>query len=141
MSKGWKAQETDATPVQLSNLPTVRPERWRTGMTEFDYVLGGGIVPGSVTLVGGEPGIGESTLLLQCAARLEQAGIATLYGSGEESPDQIRLRAERLTVAAGAVHVLGETRLEAITHHARTPGGRVGVVHSIPTTHTAGPDG
>ena len=136
MSKGWKAQETDATPVQLSNLPTVRPERWRTGMTEFDYVLGGGIVPGSVTLVGGEPGIGKSTLLLQCAARLEQAGIATLYVSGEESPDQVRLRADRLMVDAGRVHVLGETRLEAVLHHAQALGSRVVFVDSIQTTYT-----
>ena len=136
MSKGWKAQETDATPVQLSNLPTVRPERWRTGMTEFDYVLGGGIVPGSVTLVGGEPGIGKSTLLLQCAARLEQAGNATLYVSGEESPDQVRLRADRLMVDAGRVHVLGETRLEAVLHHAQALGSRVVFVDSIQTTYT-----
>jgi len=105
-------------------------------LAEFDYVLGGGIVPGSVTLVGGEPGIGKSTLLLQCAARLEQAGVATLYVSGEESPEQIRLRGDRLTVDAGAVHVLGETRLEAILHHARAVGARVVFVDSIQTTYT-----
>jgi len=58
-------------------------ERWKTGLEEFDFVLGGGIVPGSVTLVGGEPGIGKSTLLMQVAARLESAGIRTLYVSGE----------------------------------------------------------
>jgi len=111
-------------------------ERWQTGLREFDFVLGGGIVPGSVVLVGGEPGIGKSTLLLQCAARLEQAGVPTLYVSGEESPDQIRLRADRLTVDAGAVHVLGETRLEAITHHAGALGARVVFVDSIQTTYT-----
>ena len=101
-------------------------------------MLGGGIVPGSVTLVGGEPGIGKSTLLLQCAARLEQAGIPVLYVSGEESPDQVRLRADRLAVdaGAGAVHVLGETRLEAIEHHARALGARVVFVDSIQTTYT-----
>jgi len=124
-------------PVRLSALgagPGVA--RWQTGLREFDFVLGGGIVPGSVVLVGGEPGIGKSTLLLQCAARLEQAGVPTLYVSGEESPDQIRLRAARLTVDAGAVHVLGETRLEAITHHARALGARVVLVDSIQTTYT-----
>src|SRR5207253_1036050 len=110
--------------------------RWQTGLREFDFVLGGGIVPGSVVLVGGKPGIGKSTLLLQCAARLEQAGVPTLYVSGEESPDQIRLRAARLTVDAGAVHVLGETRLEAITHHAHALGARVVLVDSIQTTYT-----
>src|SRR4029077_15189107 len=76
------------------------------------------------------------TLLLQCAARLEGAGITTLYVSGEESPEQIRLRAERLTVDAGAVHVLGETRLEAIVHHARALDARVGFIDSIQTTYT-----
>src|SRR5256714_9959634 len=114
-SESWK--ETAAVPVQLSNLQTNAVARYRTGLAEFDFVLGGGIVPGSVVLVGGEPGIGKSTLLLQCAARLEQAGVRTLYVSGEESPDQVRLRADRLTLDAGAVHVLGETRLEAIIQH------------------------
>ncbi len=135
-SEGWKARDRDATPVQLSNLPTIHSERWQTGLREFDFVLGGGIVPGSVVLVGGEPGIGKSTLLLQCAARLELAGVHTLYVSGEESPDQIRLRAERLTVDAGPVHVLGETRLEAIVHHARALEARVVFVDSIQTTYT-----
>ncbi len=123
-------------PVRLSAVGAAGFERWQTGLREFDFVLGGGIVPGSVVLVGGEPGIGKSTLLLQCAARLEQAGVPTLYVSGEESPDQIRLRAERLTAAAGAVHVLGETRLEAITYHARALGARVVFVDSIQTTYT-----
>src|SRR5206468_12087140 len=124
-------------PVRLSALGAGQGvERWQTGLREFDFVLGGGIVPGSVVLVGGEPGIGKSTLLLQCAARLEQAGIPTLYVSGEESPDQLRLRADRLTVDAGPVHVLGETRLEAVLHHARALGSRVVFVDSIQTTYT-----
>jgi DNA repair protein RadA/Sms len=91
-----------------------------------------------VTLIGGEPGIGKSTLLMQCAARLEAAGVATLYVSGEESPDQLRLRAERLPEDAGAIHVLGETRLEAILHHAATLATRprVLLVDSIQTTYT-----
>ena len=123
-------------PVRLSDVGVKGFERWRTGLPEFDFVLGGGIVPGSVVLVGGEPGIGKSTLLLQCAGRLELAGIPTLYVSGEESPDQIRLRAERLTVDAGPVHVLGETRLEAIVHHARALDARVVFIDSIQTTYT-----
>src|SRR5256885_9764053 len=124
-------------PVRLSALGAGQGvERWQTGLREFDFVLGGGIVPGSVVLVGGEPGIGKSTLLLQCAARLEQAGIPTLYVSGEESPDQLRLRAERLADDARGVHVLGETRLEAILHHAQALGSRVVFVGSIPTPYT-----
>ena len=82
-SEGWN--ETAAVPVQLSNLPTGGKDRWRTGLAEFDFVLGGGIVPGSVVLVGGEPGIGKSTLLMQCAARLESQGIATLYEEDRKS--------------------------------------------------------
>ena len=123
-------------PVRLSAVQGGRVERWQTRLKEFDFVLGGGIVPGSVVLVGGEPGIGKSTLLLQCAARLEQSGVPTLYVSGEESPDQVRLRADRLQVDAGRVHVLGETRLEAIIHHAGALGAQVVFVDSIQTTYT-----
>ena len=124
------------SPVQLAKLPSGGVERWKTGLAEFDFVLGGGIVPGSVTLVGGEPGIGKSTLLMQVAARLETAGIPTLYVSGEESPDQLRLRADRLSEDAGSIHVLGETRLEAIVHHAAALGARVVLLDSIQTTYT-----
>ena len=131
---GWKG--TSATPVQLSNLPTGGVERWRTGLAEFDFVLGGGIVPGSVVLVGGEPGIGKSTLLMQCAARLESQGVSTLYVSGEESPDQLRLRADRLREDAGGIHVLGETRLESILHHATQLKSSVVLLDSVQTTYT-----
>jgi DNA repair protein RadA/Sms len=123
-------------PIRLTDLQGTSVERWKTGLAEFDFVLGGGIVPGSVTLVGGEPGIGKSTLLMQCAARLETAGITTLYVSGEESPDQLRLRADRLQENAGAIHVLGETRLEAIVHHAAALGAQVVLLDSIQTTYT-----
>jgi DNA repair protein RadA/Sms len=110
--------------------------RWQTGLAELDFVLGGGIVPGSLVLVGGEPGVGKSTLLLQCAARLEAQGVRTLYVSGEESPEQIRLRAERLSDPTGQIHVLGETRLEGIVHHATALQARVVIVDSIQTTYT-----
>jgi len=133
-SEGWK--ETAAVPVQLSNLPTNSVARYRTGLAEFDFVLGGGIVPGSVTLVGGEPGIGKSTLLMQCAARLEAQGVATLYVSGEESPDQLRLRADRLEEDAGGIHVLGETRLESILHYATQLKSSVVLLDSVQTTYT-----
>src|SRR5919198_1917294 len=131
-----RAAPSGSPPVRLSALGGGSGlARWQTGLREFDFVLGGGIVPGSVVLVGGEPGIGKSTLLLQCAARLEQAGIPVLYVSGEESPDQVRLRADRLAVdaGAGAVHVLGETRPDAIEHPARALGARVAFVVSIQT--------
>ncbi|MBR9990588.1 MAG: DNA repair protein RadA [Gemmatimonadetes bacterium] len=103
-----------AQPVQLEDVTGSETLRWATGMRELDFVLGGGIVPGSIVLVGGEPGIGKSTLLLQAAARLHAAGRSTLYVSGEESAAQVRMRADRLNEAAGQVTFLGETRLEAI---------------------------
>src|SRR5689334_12147510 len=128
-----------AGPVaaRLREVATDPLERWRTGLPEFDFVLGGGLVPGSMILIGGEPGIGKSTLLLQAAARLETAGRTVLYASGEESPDQIRLRAERLVNEdAGAVNVLGETRLDAILGAAGAVGAEIVVIDSIQTVYT-----
>lgn len=115
--------------------------RWATGLNEFDFVLGGGIVPGSMVLVGGEPGIGKSTLLLQVAARLEAAGQGTLYVSGEESALQVRLRAERLSENARTVSLLTETSLETILATGVQPleGNRpvrVLIIDSIQTIHT-----
>src|SRR5690606_28810178 len=74
-----------AEPVRLQDVTGGETLRWSTGLRELDFVLGGGVVPGSIVLVGGEPGIGKSTLLLQAAARLHEAGRSTLYVSGEES--------------------------------------------------------
>ena len=125
-------------PSRLREVATEPLQRWRTGLDEFDFVLGGGIVPGSMILIGGEPGIGKSTLLLQAAARLEAAGRTVLYASGEESPDQLRLRADRLIEDAGAVHVLGETRLEAIVGAAEAVAADVVVIDSIQTVYTEG---
>lgn len=110
-------------------------------MTEFDFVLGGGIVAGSMVLVGGEPGIGKSTLLLQVAAQLEASGRRTLYVSGEESPLQVRLRAERLRGDAGEVHLLGETLLETIIATAAAVAPSVLIVDSIQTVFTADLEG
>src|SRR6267154_1043483 len=78
-------------PIRLSAVAGSAIERWKTSLAEFDFVLGGGIVPGSVVLVGGEPGIGKSTLLMQCAARLESQGVSTLYVSGKESAPAVVL--------------------------------------------------
>ncbi|HEV8510622.1 MAG TPA: DNA repair protein RadA, partial [Gemmatimonadales bacterium] len=133
---GPSGSPTGEPPIRLTDLKSTAVDRWRTGLAEFDFVLGGGIVPGSVTLVGGEPGIGKSTLLMQCAARLESQGISTLYVSGEESPDQLRLRADRLQEDAGGIHVLGETRLESILHHASQLKSRVVLLDSVQTTYT-----
>ncbi len=131
-----KGVPTGQAPIRLTDLKQSAVARWKTGLAEFDFVLGGGIVPGSVVLVGGEPGIGKSTLLMQCAARLESQGVSTLYVSGEESPDQLRLRADRLEEDAGGIHVLGETRLESILHHAAQLKSSVVLLDSVQTTYT-----
>jgi len=130
-----------ASPVPLGDIAHSSLARWSSGMPELDFVLGGGVVPGSVVLIGGEPGIGKSTLLLQAAARLQAAGIGTLYASGEESPQQLRMRADRLEEDAGAVLVLGETRIEAILGAAAAAGSRLLVLDSIQTVFTEALEG
>jgi DNA repair protein RadA/Sms len=130
-----------AEPVRLENLASAETPRFSTRISELDFVLGGGIVPGSLTLVGGEPGVGKSTLLLQCATKLESAGVATLYASGEESTSQIKLRADRLEGGADDVLVLPEVRLESVIATAASSGIRVLVVDSIQTMYTDDLDG
>src|SRR6476646_10529313 len=98
-----------APTPRLREVDGSEAKRWKTGLDEFDFVLGGGIVPGSMILIGGEPGIGKSTILLQVAARLEANGHATLYASGEESPLQVKLRSDRLSESAADVALLSET--------------------------------
>ena len=97
------------------------PPRCRTGIAELDRVLGGGLVAGSAVLVGGDPGIGKSTLLLQAAASLARAGRRVLYISGEESIEQMRLRARRLGVQRRAA---GTRRRDQPARHRRQPGAR-----------------
>ena len=125
-----------ASPARLAEVEGSDTARWTTGLDEFDFVLGGGVVPGSLVLVGGEPGIGKSTILLQVAARLEAAGQPTLYVSGEESAAQVRLRADRLGEGAGDVLFLGETELEAILARAEEHKPAVLFVDSIQTVFT-----
>jgi len=132
---------TDASPVRLGDVTSGRLPRLETGLSELDYVLGGGLVPGSLVLIGGEPGVGKSTLLLQAAARLEAAGVSTLYTTGEESVEQVRLRVDRIEEDAGPVLVLAEVRVEAILAQAAATGARVVVVDSIQTSYTDDLDG
>jgi DNA repair protein RadA/Sms len=116
--------------------------RWKTGLDEFDFVLGGGIVPGSMILIGGEPGIGKSTLLLQVAGRLQEAGHAALYASGEESALQVKLRADRLSGGGtGDVTLLSETNLETVLTTAAAAAPAVLVVDSIQTLFTTDLEG
>jgi DNA repair protein RadA/Sms len=104
----------DVTAVAYTDIESQDDVRIPSGVTEFDRVLGGGIVPGTLVLIGGDPGIGKSTLLLQVADKLSDAGAIVLYVSGEESERQIKLRGERLAVEAKKVYLLPETNLENI---------------------------
>ena len=127
---------------QVSALPftEIEPQddvRVPSGLDEFDRVLGGGIVPGTLVLIGGDPGIGKSTLLLQVADRLSHSGTTVLYVSGEESERQIKLRGERLRVEAKNVYLLPETNLENIaTEIDRLKPGAV-IVDSIQTVFSS----
>ncbi len=105
-----------AAEVQrLGDVATASTAGYQSGIDEFDRVLGGQLVPGMTVLLAGDPGIGKSTLLLQAAAAFAEKALAVLYVSGEESPAQLRLRAERLAVGDRAIDVLGTTDLNEIT--------------------------
>src|SRR4051794_18832102 len=124
-----------ARPVRLADVRAERHARLSTGSGELDRVLGGGLVPGSIVLIGGSPGIGKSTLMSSTLAALERSGRRTLYVSGEESASQIRLRAERLGPDALRVPVLAETSLEAVLAWLEAERPDVCVVDSVQTLH------
>ncbi len=130
-----------APTPRLRDVGGSESKRWKTGIDEFDFVLGGGIVPGSMILIGGEPGIGKSTLLLQVAGRLQGGGHATLYASGEESALQVKLRADRIGGETGDVSLLSETNLETILTTAAAAAPQVLIVDSIQTMYTADLEG
>jgi DNA repair protein RadA/Sms len=109
--------------------------RLSTGSTELDRVLGGGLVAGSVTLIGGDPGIGKSTLMLQAAAALNASG-AVLYATGEESLKQVALRARRLGLEAATARLIAETTVEEIVAAATAVAAHVLIVDSIQTMHS-----
>jgi DNA repair protein RadA/Sms len=132
-------------PRPLRALAAEDVERRPTGIDELDRVLGGGIVPGSIILLGGEPGIGKSTLVLEAAAGVASSGGTVLYASGEESAGQLRLRAARLGLTGGAaadgIHVLAETDVERIVEAARRLEPELVIVDSIQTVALDGLDG
>ena len=123
--------QASGEPEPISQVMASEVERHVTGMAEFDRVLGGGIVPGSVVLIGGDPGIGKSTLLLQASDALSRNYGDILYVSGEESVSQTKLRATRLGVVSDTLYVLCENDLEQIEKHIQTLNPKVVIVDSI----------
>jgi DNA repair protein RadA/Sms len=125
-------------PTRLKDIETAGEERHRSGIGELDRVLGGGLVPGSLVLIGGDPGIGKSTLALQLALALGGAGRGVLYVSGEESPRQAKMRAERIALRGGPEHLWlhSEIDLDAIVAEVDRLHPAFLVIDSIQTLHT-----
>jgi len=127
--------EDQVEPKPLIEVSPVDSGRWSTGMAELNRVLGGGVVPGSLILLGGDPGIGKSTLLLQVTGAVSAAGHRVLYVSGEESPHQIKLRADRLGVSNNELYVYPQTNLEALEEQMAKVNPILVVVDSIQTMY------
>ena len=122
-------------PVPITAVRSQDGQPVPTGIPEVDRVLGGGLVPGSVTLVGGEPGVGKSTLVLQLMGARAAAGSTVLYITGEESADQVRLRADRLGALQDNLLLAAETSLPNVIHHINEVRPEICVVDSIQTLH------
>jgi len=120
-------------PEELAHINLDAAPRLSLGTAEFDRVLGGGLVPGSLVLLGGEPGIGKSTLLLQLCAHLARGGGPVVYVSGEESPQQVRLRSMRLCIGGDGILLLAETNLDAVLDYLAGVAPSAVVVDSIQT--------
>ena len=125
-------------PQKLNEIQLNAVSRMQLPMTEFSRVLGGGIVPGSLVLIGGEPGIGKSTLLLQCAVMTAKSVGPTLYVSGEESSQQIKMRADRLGVGDSDLYLLTETSLESIVDAIEAMKPKLTIIDSIQTMASEG---
>ncbi|MBM4446778.1 MAG: DNA repair protein RadA [Chloroflexi bacterium] len=130
----WLYSEESA-PRELSKLKTEAYPRLNFPFTEFNRVLGGGLVSGSLVLVGGDPGIGKSTLLLQASSAVAERGDRVVYVSGEESPHQLKLRSERLGIGGDRLYILPETNLEAILGRLQELSPNLVVVDSIQTVY------
>src|SRR2546422_2897179 len=124
-------------PLPLTEIESGLESRLLTHVGEFDRILGGGVVQGSVVLIGGDPGIGKTTLLLQILPRLAQPPERVLYVSGEESPRQIKMRCERLGIDSETLLIYPETNLEDILKTTQTVAPAALVVDSIQTTFTS----
>lgn len=134
-TSGVPRMSVTSTPVAIDEVDADDAPRITTGLENFDRVLGGGLVPGSVILLGGEPGIGKSTLLLQAAEQLARHGVV-LYVSGEESPRQIALRARRLRTTNHNIVLFPETSTDRVVEEIERSRPAVLIIDSIQTLHT-----
>jgi len=135
-ARGWGIS-ADQPPRPITEIEAEERDRLKTRIEEFDRVLGGGIVAGSMVLIGGDPGIGKSTLLLQVSDRLSREGLKVLYASGEESPRQTKIRGERLGIHAANLLVLAETSLEEILKDIQKLKPAVLIIDSIQAVFTS----
>ena len=133
--KGWLVERSGVELKKLSEVMSIRRERIPVGIGEVDRVLGGGIVPGSLILIGGDPGIGKSTLLLQIAGKLAQSGKKILYVTAEESLEQVGDRAKRLGVESGNIYVLAESEMKNIIQQIEEVSPDILFVDSIQTVY------
>lgn len=129
--------ESSPRPQSIDNIDIADEQRLSTHIEELDRVLGGGVVPGSITLIGGDPGIGKSTLVLQALSNLSVGGIQVLYVSGEESAKQIKMRGDRINTQSKNLYVVTETSLEKIFQILRELKPGVLAIDSIQTIYTA----
>ncbi|MFC1924184.1 DNA repair protein RadA [Chloroflexota bacterium] len=140
-SKGPGSSPAGSQVHELSQINIEEKPRLVLSFTEFNRVLGGGIMPGSLVLISGDPGIGKSTLLLQVSGMLAHNGRKVVYASGEESLHQIRVRADRLGVQGDGLYLLTETNLEAIIQRIEETSPSLGVIDSIQTVYLGELDG
>ena len=136
-SQSQRLNETDARPISLPKIRSSSVKRIKTKVKEVDKVLGGGFVPGSSVLLVGPPGVGKSTFVIQI---LEKMDVPSLYVTGEESVDQVKLRANRLKIHSKDIYLLFETNVNKIVSHIEDIETHILVVDSIQTTYTDASD-
>lgn len=134
---GRPQKKVSGTPEPISQILAVDYPRYVSDLPELDNVLGGGLVPGSVVLLGGEPGVGKSTLLLQAADQFGQTNKKVLYVSGEESGSQVALRASRLGIKQQNILFVSETELESILSHIENTKPQILILDSVQTIHSS----
>ena len=133
--RGLGGQDLESSSQTLKSIQSQENQRLSTGNSEFDRTLGGGLAPGSLILIGGDPGIGKSTLVLQTLATMSAANVKTLYVSGEESAVQVKIRSERLELSGSDMLLMCETNLEKVLAEAKRIQPEILVIDSIQTVY------